>query len=232
MACCIRYTSRYSDGARETTRRVADAGLRWSDTSSTRKRVNCFATLHVPTRWRVELVWANLDHEGRRGKWMSDQAFNTGEPIAYFITWTTYGTWQPGDDRGWWRKGDGIRHAANELVEKIATSDRKESVFLLGVGDRSIVDSTITRHCAIRDWTLHAVNVRSNHVHVVLSSQGYRPETVRDQLKAWSTRKLQPNNPNRKRFWTEGASCRWINHENDLEAAIIYTVEAQHHNDA
>jgi hypothetical protein len=31
----------------------------------------------------------------------------------------------------------------------------------------------------------------------------------------------------RSRFWTEGASCRWINHENDLEAAILYVVEAQ-----
>ena len=23
------------------------------------------------------------------------------EPLAYFLTWTTYGTWLPGDDRGW-----------------------------------------------------------------------------------------------------------------------------------
>ena len=30
--------------------------------------------------------------------------FNTGEPLAYFLTWTTYGTWLPGDERGWNRK--------------------------------------------------------------------------------------------------------------------------------
>lgn len=23
------------------------------------------------------------------------------DPLAYFITWTTYGTWLPGDPRGW-----------------------------------------------------------------------------------------------------------------------------------
>ena len=23
------------------------------------------------------------------------------EPLAYFLTWATYGTWLPGDERGW-----------------------------------------------------------------------------------------------------------------------------------
>jgi hypothetical protein len=23
------------------------------------------------------------------------------EPLAYFLTWTTYGSWLPGDERGW-----------------------------------------------------------------------------------------------------------------------------------
>ena len=29
------------------------------------------------------------------------------EPLAYFLTWPTYGTWLPGDERGWveYRKG-------------------------------------------------------------------------------------------------------------------------------
>jgi hypothetical protein len=31
---------------------------------------------------------------------MPDQA----DPIAYFLTWTTYGTWLPGDERGWYAK--------------------------------------------------------------------------------------------------------------------------------
>jgi hypothetical protein len=29
------------------------------------------------------------------------------EPLAYFLTWPTYGTWLPGDERGWveYRRG-------------------------------------------------------------------------------------------------------------------------------
>ena len=160
---------------------------------------------------------------------MTERPFNTGDPIAYFITWTTYGTWLPGDDRGWWRKGDGERHDPNELVQAVSKSEMKEPGFFMTTGDRLIVESTISRHCEIRSWTLHAKNARSNHVHVVVTASEYAPETVRDQLKAWSTRKLQPRHPSRERFWTEGASGRWINHESDLEAAIIYTNDAQDH---
>ena len=27
-----------------------------------------------------------------------------GEPLAFFLTWTTYGSWLPGDERGWVEK--------------------------------------------------------------------------------------------------------------------------------
>jgi len=30
------------------------------------------------------------------------------DPLAYFLTWTTYGTWLPGDERGWVLKGKGF----------------------------------------------------------------------------------------------------------------------------
>ncbi len=158
---------------------------------------------------------------------MSTRPFNTGEPIAYFITWTTYGTWLPGDERGWHRRGEGDIKSPDELIEASAHSDMKETAFTLAQEDRGIVADTIDRHCEIRGWKLYAVNARSNHVHVVVTAPGYRPETIRDQLKAWCTRKLKPGNTGRKRFWTEGASCRWINQDDDLEAAIVYTNEAQ-----
>ena len=47
------------------------------------------------------------------------------------------------------------------------------------------------------------------------------------QFKAWCTRKLQPDHPGRRRFWTEGASKRWINDDAGLAKAIEYTLEAQ-----
>jgi len=54
-----------------------------------------------------------------------------------------------------------------------------------------------------------------------------KPETVLSQFKAWATRNLGNAYPNRKRFWTEGGSTRWINRDTDLTSAIEYTLEAQ-----
>ena len=51
---------------------------------------------------------------------MADSEFNAGEPLAYFITWTTYGTWLPGDERGWNRKGLAEMQAGNSRLESAA----------------------------------------------------------------------------------------------------------------
>ncbi|MCR9293502.1 MAG: transposase [bacterium] len=156
---------------------------------------------------------------------MSERPFNADEPIAFFLTWTTYGTWLPGDERGSWHQGD--FQEPNLLFRQMAAAEMKETSFLASFHDREIIHRTICRHCAIRNWDLHAVHARSNHVHVVVSAPGYKAETVRDQFKAWCTRKLKLAHPNRQRFWTEGGSCRSINHESDLETAVRYTNEAQ-----
>jgi REP element-mobilizing transposase RayT len=167
---------------------------------------------------------ARMEVEASR---MSRNTFNVGEPLAYFLTWTTYGTWLPGDDRGWNRRGDPEIRRANPLFVEMARSLLKEPVFRLSAGDRRIVEATIRDHCRVRNWHLHAVNVRSNHVHVIVTAGGYPPDAVRDQFKAWCTRRLREAGATRGRFWTEGASCRWINDEDALEAAVHYVIEAQ-----
>ena len=158
---------------------------------------------------------------------MSKRTFNTGEPIAYFITWTTYGSWLPGDGRGWNKKNSGEIQSPNRLFVEIAEADLKEDVYLLSLDDRKVVEQTVASHCEIRSWMLHKVNARSNHVHVVVSAPGYKPDLVCSQFKSWCSRNLKKSYPNRERFWTEGASSRWINHQDDLEAAITYVAEAQ-----
>ena len=158
---------------------------------------------------------------------MNKSAFNLGEPLTYFLTWTTYGTWLPGDERGWNRKGEHESLPWNMAREDSAIGDMKESPFLLSPNDRPLVEKTIRKHCEIRGWQLHALNVRTNHVHVVVTASQIKPEIAVVQFKAWCTRKLQPDHPGRRRFWTEGASKRWINDNAGLAKAIEYTLEAQ-----
>ena len=153
--------------------------------------------------------------------------FNTEEPLAYFLTWTTYGTWLPGDERGWSRKHEFDIQCPSRLFVEMAQSRMKEPAFFLDDPSRRVVEDTIRKHCAVRTWQLHAVNALTNHVHVVVTAVGYEPETVRDQFKAWCTRRLKASETARTKFWTEGGSCRWINQEADLEAAVSYVIEAQ-----
>lgn len=153
--------------------------------------------------------------------------FNTGDPIAYFLTWTTYGTWLPGDERGWNRKCELGGLPANRLFQEMASADLLEVPFLMNHSERGVVEATIRKHCEVRSWELHASSVRSNHVHVVVKSPGYQPEAVSRQFKAWCTRRLKQTHSHRKKFWTQGSSCRWINTDDELLRVIEYTLEAQ-----
>ena len=83
--------------------------------------------------------------------------FNTDDPLAYFLTWTTYGTWLPGDERGWIRKGKGFQ--LPQLVIQANAGDRMtELACTLDAPQRRIVEETIAEHCEVRQWKLHAVN--------------------------------------------------------------------------
>jgi REP element-mobilizing transposase RayT len=161
------------------------------------------------------------------------------DPLAYFLTWSTYGTWLPGDERGWieYRRGWQIPNAARELE---AEAQMTEDACVLSPEQRQIVEATIAEHCRIRNWVLHAVNCRSNHLHVVVTAPGYHPDVVREQFKAWCTRRLKEHaqttntNPTGKRkiavrqqWWAERGSKRYINDPDSLEAAILYVRDGQ-----
>jgi REP element-mobilizing transposase RayT len=154
------------------------------------------------------------------------------DPLAYFLTWTTYGSWLPGDERGWVAR-PGHFEPPNFQLEAVARSLLTEEPCKLDVDQRRIVEETITKHCEIRGWHLHVVNCRTNHVHVVVTAP-VNPKIVRDQLKSWCTRKLKkhqmatnPSQSSRENWWTERGSKRWINDEESLAAAILYVRDCQ-----
>jgi REP element-mobilizing transposase RayT len=145
-------------------------------------------------------------------------------PLAYFISWTTYGTWLPGDARGWVEKGtQGIQEPDTDKLRE-ARERMEESPVVLDIGQRLLVEQTIREHCTFRGWQLHAVNVRSNHVHVVVTAER-EPETVMDQFKAWCSRRLNEKARVSSCWWTKHGSTKWINDEEYLRNAIEYVLE-------
>jgi len=153
------------------------------------------------------------------------------EPLAYYLTWSCYGTWLPGDERGWVEKPGEFREP-DPNREAAARAFMTESALTLDNEQRVIVEQTITEHCRIRGWTLHAVNCRTRHVHVVVTAPGRQPDVVMDQLKAWCTRRLKDRDRGggiavRSNWWTQGGSKRWINNPTSLDEAIYYVLECQ-----
>jgi REP element-mobilizing transposase RayT len=152
------------------------------------------------------------------------------EALAYFLTWTAYGTWLPGDERGWVKKGVAEIQEPATRLEKYAKRLLKSDPVFLTRELRDVVEATIREHCKIRGWELHALNARSNHVHVVVTAD-IHPRRVLDQFKAWCTRRLNeslgPKMPVPGRWWTEGGSKRWINDARHLQNAIQYVMKAQ-----
>lgn len=93
---------------------------------------------------------------------------------------------------------------------------------------RDAVEKQIVETCRHRGWQLHAVNCRSNYVHVVVSAGDTRPKKIRADLKAWATRCLkQQSDAERENWWAERGSIRFLYDMDDLEASVTYVTEGQ-----
>ncbi len=151
---------------------------------------------------------------------------------ALFLTWTTYGNWLPGDDRGWTdhRRSDAPsqREERAERLAKWSAIRMNEREYTVSGRARLIVDRAIREHIEHKGWRLLALNVRTNHVHVVLQANR-RGSLVMTELKAWSTRALRAADSagSDQRVWTRHGSTRQIVGEEPLRRAIEYVTNEQ-----
>lgn len=155
----------------------------------------------------------------------------TNEPLAYFLTWRTYGTWLPGDERGW------VTDRTNVFGEPMHRADHRrlaQSEGLLGGrpvvfddSQRRVVDAAIRRACSDRGWKVGALNVRTNHVHVVVGSSDSPPPRVMTYLKARSTKALADAGHPILKPWARAGSHRIVWNETALAAMVDYVLNRQ-----
>ena len=153
---------------------------------------------------------------------------NDGEPVAYFITWTVYGTFLQGDSR-WWRKRNAGELPPQPLLEQWHRDRLNHEIILLNDEHRHIVKCEIENHCNRRGWKTWVANPRTTHVHAVINTPGYAGATVRDQLKANCTRGIREADGRfvDRPVWTTKGDVQYLHTEDDLELAIMYAGEAQ-----
>ena len=146
--------------------------------------------------------------------------------LGYHLTFHPYGTWLPGDERGWTeRGGDGSRREPNRQLEGIAREGLLGPPLRFDERQRSVVDRTIIAVGAHRGWRLHALVVHSDHVHLVVTPE-VAPERVVSTLKSWSTRRLREEElvAETARVWARHGSTRYLGDERRMVVAIEYVI--------
>ncbi len=154
------------------------------------------------------------------------------EPIAYLITFHTYGTWLHGDDRGSVNRYHNVY--GTDLVppsERLRAAEQENlevEVIKLDAEQRRVVEAAVEGVVQYRGWTLHALHVRTNHVHVVVTTD-VEPERVMNTFKSWATRRLREArliDPNQK-VWTRHGSTQYLWKQQELMRACEYVAEHQ-----
>jgi REP element-mobilizing transposase RayT len=158
---------------------------------------------------------------------------DTDIPLAYLLTFRCHGTWLHGDERG------SIDRFHNRFKSPYIDPNKRwhqhnaqalegEPV-TLDTSQRKSVDAALRETCAIRKWHLHAVNVRTNHVHAVVSIGLIKPERALVAFKANATRQMRQDSGWRHDYspWAEKGSMRYLWNERSVARAIDYMLNGQ-----
>ncbi len=144
-----------------------------------------------------------------------------GRVVGYMLTWTTYGTWLQGDERGW-VKDSVIMKGSSGLLQKNNQS-LKQSAIWMNDDQRAIVRGAIVESSKRIKQELLAITVRSNHVHIVVLNTNIPIGKIVHRYKRASTYALGINGFVGK-VWTGGYDVRYCFDENSLRTRIGYVL--------
>src|ERR1051326_2905264 len=162
----------------------------------------------------------------------------------WLLTWTTYGTWLPGDDRGFVsnvRDGDGpeVRHnvpgtqpdARQRGLWLAAKENMAGPAVYLTVDHATAVLEQFQETARYRGWELLAVAIMRNHIHVVVGVAGDpEPDTLLRDFKSYASWKLNRTfeRPLSGTWWTESGSRRKLPNDAAVGGAARYGREQEY----
>jgi REP element-mobilizing transposase RayT len=157
---------------------------------------------------------------------------DTDTPLAYFISFRTYGTWLHGDKRGSIDRFHNQYRSPyippNEQWRRHNEQQLRAKPLILGASQRKSIEAAIRDTCDCRNWWLRAINVRTNHVHTVVTADR-KPELVLNAFKANATRQLRQDSlwPNPFSPWADKGSKRRLWNEQSVARAIDYVLHGK-----
>ncbi len=154
------------------------------------------------------------------------------KPLAYFITFRTYGTWLHGDERQSVdrarNKYDTPKINPNKNLKKQMEMQQKFPSVLLTEQHGDIILNSFVHASNQHDWKLNSLHIRTNHIHTTILADE-KPETVMTKLKTVATHFLRKQNhfPQHQPIWSRGGSTKYLWTPESLYFASEYTLERQ-----
>jgi REP element-mobilizing transposase RayT len=162
----------------------------------------------------------------------------------WLLTWTTYGTWLPGDERGFvspvrensddkWRSQNQCGTAYSRSMPGLRTASQlrlKCPPIYLDIEQSRVVFKQFQETAAYRDWQLEAVAVMANHVHVIVSlDSDVEPDVLLRDFKSYASRTLNSrwDKPASGTWWAESGSKRKKSDRRAVENAICYVARQE-----
>ena len=156
----------------------------------------------------------------------------------WFLTWTTYGTWLPGDERGFVsnvRDGDGpeVKHAEpgtpyDAKHRGLARAAREQMLgdpLWLSREHADALADQFSETARFRRWSIPALAIMANHIHIVVGVPGDpEPETLLRDFKSYGSRRLNRmfGKPVSETWWTAGGSRRILRDEEAVRVVVEY----------
>jgi DNA replication protein DnaC/REP element-mobilizing transposase RayT len=146
---------------------------------------------------------------------MDTRDAQSGIPLAYFITVSTYGSRLPGDPSGWVERRRN-QYGAPRGVPCIKLQQRsrwalRSDTLVLSPAMRSCVERSIRDACRLAGWAVIAIEVRTNHFHVLVASGENAGQTL-SRLKGCATRALRATSlvTHDQRVWSKQGSTKYV----------------------
>jgi len=162
--------------------------------------------------------------------------------FALLLTWTCYGNWLPGDERGYvsntrqTRGGFRPKHnipqtrfdADDEESRALANDLQKFESARLRPNDAKCAADALVATAIGRSWIILRGAVMANHVHLVVRNCPDDGPAVRRVFKGVSQAKLNETLNIKQRWWTHGGSNRYLHGNDSILAAMRYVEEQEY----
>ncbi|HVS70213.1 MAG TPA: class I tRNA ligase family protein [Phycisphaerae bacterium] len=160
---------------------------------------------------------------------------SSANALAYFLTFHTYATWLRGEEPG------SVDADHNDYGTPFVAPDpelfaremanAKSAPVVLSEQQRQTICQTMVEVAKHRGWMIHAVNVRSTHVHAVVSGDA-SPEKMMNDFKSYATRRLREAElvSADAKVWSRHGSTPYLWKEEDIAGAADYTLHKQGEN--